>query len=209
MARNKKYDNGQIFTEPDNVTRPITTRQGIPPSAASIREIMSSEANRLFASQVIGELRKSWRMQKVNSNQELIERIDEYFEMIQDREVPPTVEEMALYCGYTASTLTDWQNGRNKGFRDEPEPGLTTSMIIKKAKEFLHAFDAVMAETGRINFLAYCFRSKNYYNMVDKTEITVSPNEDSRPPMTPDEIAELAKKNLPDRATFKADGTIE
>ncbi len=209
MARPKKYDNGQIFTEPDDVTRPITTRRASPPQVMMRREIMASDEKREFAAQVIGELRKSWRMQKVNSNQELIERIDEYFEMIQNREVPPTVEEMALYCGYTVGTLNDWQRGYNKGFRDEPEPGLTTSAIIKKAKEFLHAFDAVMAETGRINFVAYCFRSKNYYGMVDKTEITVTPNEDSRPPMTPDEIAELAKKNLPDRATFKADGTIE
>lgn len=155
---------------------------------------MADDGKRAFAAQVIGELRKSWIQPKVNSNRELVERIDQYFAMIEEREVPPTVEEMALYCGYTASTLQDWQSGRNQGFKDEPEPGLTSSTIIKKAKEFLHAFDAIMAETGKMNFLTYCFRSRNYYGMVNETVVTVAPDNGLRQSLTPEEIA----KNLPE-----------
>lgn len=205
MARPKKYENSAVFREPDSETRPITSLKGVPPGARARKEIMASDEKRAYAARVIGELRKSWRMPKVNSNKELLERLDAYFDMIETREIPPTVEEMSLYCGYTSSTLSDWQSGHNKGFRDEPEPGLTTSHIVKKAKELLHSFDAVMAETGQINFLAYCFRSKNYYGMTDKQEITISPDNGLRAPLTPEEIA----KNLPDNIPYDADGTIE
>lgn len=154
---------------------------------------MASDEKRNFAAQTIGILRRSWKMPKVNSNRELMDRIDEYFEMIEGRAVPPTVEEMALYCGYTSKTFSDWVTGRNNGFSDL-ECGFSTSDIAKKSREFLHAFDAVMAETGRINFLAYCFRSKNYYGMTDKQEVIVTANDGGRAALTPEEIA----KNLPE-----------
>lgn len=194
MARPKKYENSATFTEPDTQTKPIESYQRMPPSVRAKREIMSSDEKRLVAAEAMSVLRKSWKMSKVNSNQELLERIDAYFDMVEDRAIPPTIEEMSLYCGYTSATLHDWQSGKNHGFKDEPEPGLTTSLIIKKAKELLHSFDAVMAELGCINFLAYCFRSKNYYGMTDKQEITVSASDGTRQPLSPEEIA----KNLPE-----------
>ena len=40
----------------------------------------------------------------------------------------------------------------------------------------MQTFDAKLAISGKMNFLAYCFRAKNYYGMSDKQEITVTPN---------------------------------
>ena len=51
-----------------------------------------------------------------------------------------------------------------------------TSLIIKKAKDFLKTFDAKLVITGKMNFLAYCFRAKNYYGMADKSEVVLTPN---------------------------------
>ena len=39
-----------------------------------------------------------------------------------------------------------------------------------------------MATAGKLNFLAYCFRAKNYYGMQDKVEHVVTPG-------TPDEYS--------------------
>lgn len=81
----------------------------------------------------------------------------------------PTVEEMAMCTGYSQATIWDWENGRNHGFSTE------TSAIIKKAKDFLKTFDAKLVISGKLNFLAYCFRAKNYYGMVDKKEYVLEP----------------------------------
>ena len=146
--------------------------------------------------------RRAMQMPPVQSNAELQERLDEYFQMAQYREIPPTVEEMALYCGITSQTFRDWRAGRRKGFPDEPQPGLTSAMICKKAMDLMHQIDAVLTESGKLNTVAYIFRSKNYYDMVDKQEITVSPPENSTAPLSPEEIA----RRLPDP---DADYTVE
>ena len=56
--------------------------------------------------------------------------------------------------------------------------GQNASEIIKKAKSFLQSFDAKLVICGQLNFLAYCFRAKNYYGMVDKREVEVASNRD-------------------------------
>jgi hypothetical protein len=40
----------------------------------------------------------------------------------------------------------------------------------------LKTFDAKLVISGKLNFLAYCFRAKNYYGMVDKQEMVLTPN---------------------------------
>lgn len=75
-----------------------------------------------------------------------------------------------MSTGYTIQTVADWEHGKNKGFSSE------TSVIIKKAKNVLQTFDAKLVVSGKLNFLAYCFRAKNYYGMVDKQEYVVTPN---------------------------------
>ena len=51
------------------------------------------------------------------------------------------------------------------------------ALVIKKAKYFCKTFDAKMVISGKLNFLAYCFRAKNYYGMVDKQEVVLTPNQ--------------------------------
>lgn len=164
------------------------------PYVQARKEILDDPESMSLIGKAILAGRMAMRMPPVQSNAELQERLDEYFKMAQFREIPPTVEEMALYCGYTAQTIRDWAAERRKGFRDEPQPGITSAMIVKKALNLMHQIDAVLTESGKLNTVAYIFRSKNYYNMVDKQEITVSPSENSTVPLSPEEIA----KRLPD-----------
>ena len=77
---------------------------------------------------------------------------------------------MCLSTGYSQDAINDWENGRRHGFSPE------TAVIIKKAKHVLKSFDAKLVISGKLNFLAYCFRAKNYYGMVDKQEMVLTPN---------------------------------
>lgn len=164
------------------------------PQLIGLKEIVDSPTARSVIGEAILAGRKAIRMSPIQNNAEFMQRIDDYFEMAQGRSLPPTVEEMSLYCGYTSQSLRDWASGRKKGFDDEPFPGCTTALIAKKAIEMMHNVDAVMAETVMKNPAAYIFRSKNYYGMVEKQEITVTPSENSTAPLSADEIA----KRLPD-----------
>ena len=78
---------------------------------------------------------------------------------------------MCLYTGYSMSAVWNWENGRRDGFSAQ------TGEIIKKAKDFLKTFDAKLVISGQLNFLAYCFRAKNYYGMQDKQEVVLTPNQ--------------------------------
>lgn len=141
---------------------------------------------------VMQEALRAYRQPKVRSDEELIERLDGYFEYCATEDVVPTVEEMAAYTGYSISTVWDWELGRNKGFSPK------TSEIIKKAKDILKIFDAKMVLAGKIPFLAYCFRSKNYYGMKDQQEIVVAPQNPLGDEATTEEIAKRIKEDTAD-----------
>lgn len=178
-------------------------KKGYLPHVVARKEIIGDPESMSLVGKAILAGRLAMRMSPVQSNAELLERLDEYFAMAQGREIPPTVEEMSLYCGYTPEALRGWQDGFRKGFPDEPAPGLSTATIIKKAMSLMHNVDAVLTEAGKLNTVAYIFRSKNYYNMVDKQEITIAPNENTTTPLSPEEIA----KRLPDPdAEYSVDG---
>ena len=118
---------------------------------------------------LLNETLVEYRKPRVQNDKELTERFNEYFEMCSETGQIPTVEEMCLSTGFSDRTLWGWQSGTKRGFSDY------TGEIVKKAKDFLKTFDAKLVVAGKLNFLTYCFRAKNYYGMSDKQEITVAP----------------------------------
>lgn len=159
------------------------------------QSIMEDPAERKKAGALLYQLSKDMFMPRIHSNEELVERINNYFIMVSGEEVYPTIEHLALYCGVTSRVFQEWRNGNVKGFSDPTPLGDKTADIANKAVEAIHAFDAAMAYNGDINFLAYCFRSKNYYGMRDKTEITFATSERLSTPQTPEEIAAFLPDN--------------
>lgn len=166
---------------------------------------MEDESKRDESSIVIEELRKSWYMSKVNSNQELEDRLDEFFEMSQNRRIPPTVEEMAMYCGYTSSALHKWKNGQERPFSDITRSGLDTVGIVKKAYEMIAAYDAIMVGKGKMNPVGYIWLSKQHFDYKDVKEVVVSNDQPIRQALTADEIA----ANLPERTVIALDSNGE
>lgn len=150
-------------------TKPTKGRGGTKNFPSAKMEVKTA-ADRMLASKLLSEVLVEYRKERVKSDEELAYRLNDYFTRCAESGQIPTVEEMAMSTGFTQSTVWDWESGRNKGFSTE------TSAIIKKAKEIIKTFDAKLVISGKLNFLAYCFRAKNYYGMVDKQEYIVTPN---------------------------------
>lgn len=141
------------------------TGKGLP----SVKYKAQTEEDKALVKQLLGEVLVEYKKPRVENDEELAKRFNEYFEMCSETGQVPTVEEMALSTGYSDKTLWNWQSGARRGFSDY------TGEIVKKAKDFLKTFDAKLVVAGKLNFLTYCFRAKNYYDMSDKQEITVAP----------------------------------
>ena len=152
------------------VGRKITKGRGGKNNFPSSKMAVETAEDKALVKKLLTEVLVEYRQPKVKSDEELAERLNEYFVRCANSGQIPTVEEMCMSTGYSQTTCWDWENGRNKGFSSE------TSVIIKKAKEVLKTFDAKLVISGKLNFLAYCFRAKNYYGMVDKQEMVVTPN---------------------------------
>ena len=165
------------------------------------QDIMQSDENRSIMSDVIHAARTAMLMPKVRSDKQLAERIDEYFRIAEERRIPPTVEQLSLYVGVTSETLRAWRDGRNRPFGTGE-----TSVLVKRAYEILHSIDSVMAALNKTNTVAYIFRAKNYYGMVDKQEITVAGQTDDKT-MSVEQIEEIAAA-LPD-ANIPSDAVVK
>ena len=135
------------------------------------RYVPETDEDRSMLAKALDEVTDAYKQKPVKSDEELINRLNEYFEKCRVRESVPTVEEMGLYIGYSTSFMKDVQSGYRKGFSSD------TASILQKAKEFLKTIDGKLALNGQINFLAYCFRAKNYYGMVDKVEHVITPTQ--------------------------------
>lgn len=191
LPRTRKHDaNQKPFKMPNEDTRPVSLR-GIPPQNQAAAQIMADPSKREYAGKLLSALADSFTMRPVQSNAELAERIKDYITFCSERQVLPTLEGMALYCGYSRDTFRDWRIGRNKGFKDV-ESGLTTSLLVQKAVTLLESFDADMAMNGRVTPVSYIFRAKANFNYEDRTSIEIVNDNNLSQPMTTEEIV----KNL-------------
>ncbi len=163
-------DKQMTDTELVEVGRKITKGRGGKNNFPTSKMVVETPEDKMLVQKLLGEVLTEYKQPKVKSDEELAERLNDYFARCAKNGQIPTVEEMCLSTGYSYATCYDWETGRRKGFSSE------TANIIKKAKEMLKTFDAKLVIAGKLNFLAYCFRAKNYYGMVDKQEMVVTPN---------------------------------
>lgn len=150
-----------------------------------------TDERRALISQLVTETIRTYNMPRVQSDDELEQRLAEYFQHCAMTGERPTVEQMAQCTGYSMSTVYDWEVGRNLGFSPD------TSTIVKKAKEFLRVFDAKMVAEGALNPVVYIFRAKNYYGMRDQQDLVVAPQQPLGPEPDADKLAEDYLKALP------------
>ena len=166
MATIKNDETQVVEATPTKPSRGRGGKNNFPSSKVSVE----TEEDKLLVSTLLTEVLVEHKQPKVQSDEELAERFNDYFMRCATRGQVPTVEEMCMSTGYAYQTIYDWETGRRGGFSN------STAEIIKKAKDVLKTFDAKLVISGKLNFLAYCFRAKNYYGMVDKQEMVLTPN---------------------------------
>lgn len=118
------------------------------------------------------EIRKSlssslrfFKAPTIATEDEMEDRVLEYFATCYKFGDNPTVEGLTLALGVSDVTLLRWERG---------EQGERRSHVVKKAKKIIQAYDADLLAKGKINVAGYIFRAKNYYGMVDKVEHAVT-----------------------------------
>ena len=124
-----------------------------------------------FLSMQLGACLHAYIQPECHSDEEIEERIMTFFQWCQKQAHLPTLEELALYCGLTSGQFNAIIKGQKKPFSER------TPWILERAKEILKALDAALAEKSQINTVAYIFRAKNFYDMVDKVEHVVATEE--------------------------------
>lgn len=105
---------------------------------------------------------------RVASEEEWLERFNNYINDCINDGCRPTWEGLALAQGTIRQVLWEWETGRKHG--------PVSADLVKKSKEFMSCFDAEMVQAGKLNPVAYIFRSKNYYGMKDQQEVVVAPS---------------------------------
>ena len=103
----------------------------------------------------------------VKSDEECADRLNEFFQRLNETGEVPTVEKMCLALGAVRKTVWEWEQG---------SLGSTRGNMIKKAKEILAALDAELVSKGKIPQITYIFRAKNFFGLSDKTEVVLTPN---------------------------------
>lgn len=168
------------MTEKKKPTRGRGGTDNFPQSRAGL---IQTDEDRDLVARLLQEALIEYRQTRVKDDEELQARLDDYFMRCARSGQVPTVEEMMMCTGYSHAYIWDIMTGRRRGFSEK------TSEILKKAKDYLKVFDAKLVVSGKLNFLAYCFRAKNYYGMSDKTEYIITPNTGNDSEMTAEEIA--------------------
>ena len=116
--------------------------------------------------QMISNVLYWYKREMVKSDEECADRLNEFFQHINQTGEIPTVEKMCLALGTVRSVVWEWENGSK---------GKVRADIIKRAKEILAALDAELVSNNKIPQVTYIFRAKNFYQMADKTEVVLAP----------------------------------
>jgi hypothetical protein len=129
------------------------------------RSVPDAESRKQLVSGILKNTLAIYKQVPCKTDEEVEERIFQYFIYCGDNGVLPTVEGMALALGVHRQTIYDWETGKAC-----PSRGI----IIKRAKEAIAEIDAQLVAQNKLPQVAYIFRAKNYYGMSDKTEVQVN-----------------------------------
>lgn len=142
--------------------------RGAPPPQ-TIEQFDSADDKAMYNAKTLTDMIGLFNVPKVQSTEEAIQRTEDYFMSCAQRGVRPTVEEYALALGIHRQTLWNWVVGNQRGPVD-PD-------VVRRAKDFIAAYDARMVTDGKLNPVTYIFRAKNYYDMKDTQDVVVTPNQ--------------------------------
>lgn len=107
-----------------------------------------------------------WRLETPTSDEQVAERLNDFFAHCTETGELPTMEKLYLALGVDNATGSQWLHGQGCS----PE----RTMMVQKSRQVMAALDAEFVSTGKIPQVTYIFRSKNYYGMSNKQETVIT-----------------------------------
>lgn len=150
------------------------------PASKPLESIKDSEFNQ----ELLQHAFKYWKVPTAKTDEEIADRIEFYFSDCYNAGVRPTLEGCALAIGVTTQTLKNWADKESKMELDRFD-------LIKRVRTVLAYFDAELFMNGKLNPVAYIFRSKNFYGMKDQVETIVKKDDPLGETKTESEIMKV------------------
>ena len=139
--------------------------------------------------------------------EQVIDRLNEYFQIHADNDMKPTVAGMGMALGLDRRRL--WEIRTDVPDRNQDLPTMTRDCIKKAYKMMENLWENYM-QNGKINPVSGIFLGKNNFGYQDKTEYVVTPNTNSDNDYNTDDIRKRYLNNsdtqlLTDSATLESD----
>lgn len=115
--------------------------------------------------QIVTSLRELHDKGRPKTDEEVEERINEYFTFCEHSSCRPGVESLCLALHITRNTFFNWNHGVNCSER--------RTEIVQSAKAFISAFLEQATLQGKLNPASSCFLFKNWCNYKDNISFEV------------------------------------
>lgn len=140
-------------------------------------EVMNPEKTRA----IIHSLRQLYDMGKPETNLELKERIDMFFQFCEDSSVRPGVQALCTALHISRTTLFRWSNGEDCDMERQE--------IVSMAKSFIDSFLEQVTLSGQVSPPVGIFLLKNWCSYKDTVSIEESmPHKETRRVLRADEL---------------------
>lgn len=134
-----------------------------------------------FVKNTVSSLRQLSEQGRPQSDEELENRISEYFKFCETSSIRPGVESLAVALSTTRTTLWNWEHGIGCSSRRQE--------LISKAKAFITAYIEQSLLSSRIFPATGIFLLKNWANYRDSVSVEPVENNSIYPTMSKEEIA--------------------
>lgn len=142
----------------------------------------NTTANAADISRAIANATRYIKAEPCKSEEEMAERINQYFADCQENGSIPKWETLALCLGITRSQAWNIATGKSCS--------AVQQRMLQRAKDILSAIDAELVSTGKIPQVVYIFRAKNFYDMRDQQDVVVTPNNPLGDALTTEQLTE-------------------
>lgn len=149
------------------------------------------EIDKPAVQQMVTSLKQLYDLGKPKNDEEVAQRIDQYFGFCQNSSIRPGIEALCLSLHISRVTLFNWSNGTGCSPQRQE--------AVQSAKAFVSAYIEQATLSGRLNPASSIFLLKNWCNYRDAYSFETSSEGNNRlhQEHTPEEIATRLAEDIP------------
>lgn len=145
----------------DKIENPKTGRNGqMPPMCYDVEPNSTAD--------ILQKMQMLYNLPRATTEEEISNRLNWYFfEYCVVNQTKPTIDGCSLALGIHRDTFNNWEHGESGSFKFD---------TAKKCKTLVKVFMEAATMEGKLNPIVWMFYGKNYFGMVDKQEMVLTPN---------------------------------